>query len=117
MQSIVLSKEKALPLFLERLLPRRLVEEIYATLAPELSLEEVRLRRDRRASLVVGGENVPLFTVLSGAEMDALLPAFCDGSLYTHGETVCHGYLTLKGGIRVGVCGRANTVSGRVTGV
>ncbi len=117
MQSIVLSKERALPLFLERLLPRRLVEEIYATLAPGLSPEEIRLRRERCASLTVGGENVRLHAVLGGAEMDALLPALCDGSLYAHGETVCRGFLTLKGGVRIGICGRANTIGGRVTGV
>ncbi len=117
MQSIVLTKEQALPLFVERLLPRRLVEEIHQALVPGVLLEEIRLRRERCASLTLGGENLRLACVLTGAEMDALLPAFCDGSLYTHGETVCRGFLTLKGGIRVGVCGRANTVDGRVTGV
>lgn len=117
MQSIVLSKEKLIPLFLERLLPRRLVEEIYTVLAPGLALEEIRLRRDRCASLTVGGENVRLACMLSGAEMDALLPALCEGSLYAHGETVCRGFLTLKGGVRIGICGRANTVGGRVSGV
>lgn len=117
MQSIVLSKERALPLFLERLLPKQLVEEIYAVLAPGLSPEEIRLRRDRCASLTVEGENVRLTTVLNGTQMDTLLPALCEGSLYAHGETVCRGFLTLKGGVRVGICGRANTVAGRVTGV
>ncbi len=117
MQSIVLAKEKALPSFLERLLPGRLVEEIYTALPPGLWPEEVRLRRDRRASITVGGENLPLSCILNGAEMDALLPALCEGSLYAHGETVCRGFLTLKGGIRVGICGRANTVDGRVLGV
>ena len=117
MQSIVLTEEKPLPLFLEKLLPPRLVEEIYAALIPGLSLEEIRLRRERCASLVISGENLRLSCVLDGTEMDALLPALCGGSLYAHGETVCQGFLTLKGGIRVGVCGRANTVGGHVTGV
>ena len=117
MQSIVMTTQKALPSFLEQLLPKRLLQEIYAALTPGLALEELRLRRGRCASLTVGGENLRLATVLDGAEMDALLPALCDGSLYAHGETVCHGYLTLKGGVRIGVCGRANTVNGRVTGV
>lgn len=117
MQSIVLEKQKTIPLFLERLLPKRLVEEIYATLAPGLSPEEIRLRRGRCASLVVAGENLPLSCILCGTEMDALLPTLCEGSLYAHGETVCRGFLTLKDGIRVGICGRANTVDGRVLGV
>ena len=117
MQSIVLSKQRPLPLYLEQLLPRRLVEEIYATLPHGLVPEEIRLRRDRCASLTVEGENLRLDCVLGGAEMDALLPLFCDGSLYAHGDTVRRGYLTLKGGVRVGICGRANTVDGRVSGV
>ena len=117
MQSIVLAGERPLPLFLEKLLPRRLVEEIYTLLAPGLVLEEIRLRRERCASLVVGGENLRLDCVLHGTEMDALLPALCKGSLYAHGETVCRGFLTLKDGVRVGVCGRANVVNGHVVGV
>ena len=117
MQNIVLAKEELLPPFLEKLLPKRLVEEICTKLPSGMSIEEIRLRRERCASLTVEGGNLPLSCVLSGAEMDALLPAFCDGSLYVHGETVCHGFLTLKGGIRIGVCGRANTVQGHVGGV
>ncbi len=117
MQSIVVTRERVIPFFLSQLLPKRLTDEIYATLPPGLALEEIRLRRDRCASLVADGKNLPLVCTLSGAEMDALLPAFCEGSLYAHGETVCHGYLALHGGVRVGICGRANTVDGRVLGV
>ncbi len=117
MQSIILTTEKAIPSFLARLLPERLTDEIYATLSPGLVLEEIRLRRERCASLIVDGKNVRLKCILGGAEMDALLPALCEGSLYTHGETVCRGFLSLKGGIRVGICGRANSVDGRVIGV
>ena len=76
MQSIVLSKERPFPTFLERVLPTRLVEEIYAVLSPGVFPEEIRLRRERCASLTAGQENLCLHTVLSAAEMDALLPRF-----------------------------------------
>lgn len=117
MQSIVTAQMRVLPPLLERLLPRRLSEEIYAVLPPGVLPEEIRLRRERCASLTAEGENLRLDTVLSGVEMDTLLPALCEGSLYAHGETVCRGFIPLKGGIRVGICGRANTVNGRVSGV
>lgn len=117
MQHIVTTPHSPLPRVLERILPRRLSEEIRTHLSTGLVPEEIRLRRERRASLTVDGENLPLDSILCGAEMDALLPAFCEGSLYAHGETVCRGYVTLQGGIRVGICGRANTVGTRVTGV
>jgi len=113
----VTTPHRPLPRVLERLLPVRLVEEIHTALPRGLFPEEIRLRRERCASLVVAGENLPLRCVLGGGEMDALLPAFCEGSLYAHGETVCRGFVTLQGGIRVGICGRANTVGTRVVGV
>ena len=59
-------------------MPKRLSEEIAKTLATGLVPEEIRLRRERCASLVADGRNVRLTSVLSGAEMDALLPAFCE---------------------------------------
>lgn len=117
MQQIVTTPHSPLPRVLEHLLPARLVEEIHASLPHGLFPEEIRLRRERCASLVVEGGNLPLRCVLDGNEMDALLPAFCEGSLYAHGETVCRGFVTLQGGIRVGICGRANTVGSRVVGV
>ena len=39
--------------------------------------------------------------------MDALLVRLCEGSLYAHRESINRGFLTLEGGIRVGLCGRA----------
>ena len=117
MQHIVTTASSPLPHILEKLLPSRLTQEIREALPQGLLPEEIRLRRDRCASLVVEGENLSLQSVLCGAEMDALLPAFCEGSLYAHGETVCRGYVTLQGGIRVGLCGRANTIGTRVVGV
>lgn len=117
MQSILINQAHILPPVLYSILPRRLLYELEAVLSDGLLAEELRLRRGRCASVTASGENLLLKTVLSGKEMDALLPVFCEGSLYAHGETVCRGYLTLEGGIRVGVCGRANTVKNTVCGV
>lgn len=117
MQTIVLEGGKRLPTLLSALLPPRLLCDIETHVPQGLLIEEIRLRRGRAASVTVDGANLRLETVLSGAEMDALLPRFCEGSLYAHGDTVCEGYLTLRGGIRVGVCGYASTHKGRITGV
>ena len=117
MQHIVTVPTLPVPRILGRLLPKRLLDEIEARLGPGLLLEEIRLRRNRRASLTVQGANLALESVLDGAEMDALLPAFCEGSLYAHADTVCRGFVTLQGGIRVGICGRASTVGTSVSAV
>ena len=117
MQNIVISSRRQLPRALAGLLPAALCAEIEEAVPAGDLLEEVRLRRGHCASLTVSGRNIRLSAVLSGAEMDALLLALCEGSLYAHSETVNRGYLALRDGIRVGVCGRLGLVEGRVTGL
>jgi stage III sporulation protein AA len=39
--------------------------------------------------------------------MERMLLEMCDGSLYAHRESISRGFLSLGGGIRVGLCGRA----------
>ena len=75
------------------------------------------MRRGHTATLTVGGKNLRLQTMLDAKELDDLLLAMCEGSLYAHSETICQGYVTLKGGIRVGVCGRAAMIGDRISGV
>lgn len=69
--------------------------------------EELHLRVGRCCSVTVGGENRRVDLTLGREEMDALLLKLCQGSLYAHRQSINQGYLSLEGGIRVGVCGRA----------
>lgn len=117
MQNIVLTHRQLLPAALCNILPQSLRDEVEETVPPGCFAEELRLRRGRVASVTVGGKNHRLRSVLSGREIDRLFLNMCEGSLYAHGETVAEGYLTLRDGVRVGVCGRAGVVDGRVTGV
>lgn len=117
MQHIVVTPRQLLPNVIARSLPPRLGREVEESVPAGEQIEELRLRRGKCASVTVSGRNIPLSTVLSGLEMDELLLALCEGSLYAHSETVCEGYIALEGGIRVGVCGRAGVSGARVTGV
>ena len=90
-----------LPPILLRILPERLISELYAGHLPE-HIEEIRLHTGRCASVVADGRNILLRTVLSAQEMTATLTRMCGGSLYSHAPTIAEGYLTLDGGVRVG---------------
>ena len=79
--------------------------------------EEVQLRCGRPASYTLRGQNVTLPFSLSREEMEEAFLALCAGSVYAHRETLRHGYLALRGGVRVGVAGRYVTEAGAVTGV
>ena len=97
-------------------LPYRLVDEIGRKWGGE-RIEEIRLRRGRRASLTLKDGNRVLDTALDGAELDNTLTGMCSGSLYAYSDTINRGYVALPGGVRVGVCGRANCEGERMIGV
>lgn len=105
----------ALPPSLASVLPQHLCDAIRQK-APS-GVEEVRLHSNRYATVTVGGRSLQTGIVLSAAEMSDVLKRMCGGSLYAHGETINKGYLTLAGGIRVGVCGTAAVENGQVIGV
>ena len=97
-------------------LPLRLCREIEESgLCPKI--EEIRLRKSRRASIVASGKNVMLDTVLDSSEMSAILSGVCNGSLYAFSETINKGYISLPDGVRVGICGHASCEGNRIIGV
>ena len=106
-----------IPLILERMLPYFLLDELRRTERSCGRIEEIRLRCRRPVSLTTDRGNVLLRSVLDQAEMERILNAMCDGSLYAHRDSIAQGYLTLTGGIRVGVCGRAVVEDARLIGV
>ena len=81
------------------------------------AVEEIRLRAGRCASLTVGGRNILTPVILSTGELRELLDRMCGGSPYAYSETIHQGYVTLPGGVRVGVAGLAACEGGRVIGV
>lgn len=97
-------------------LPYRLVDEIRRRWRGE-RIEEIRLRRGRRASLTVRGGSIALGTVMTGGEIDSTLTGMCAGSLYAYSDTINQGFISLPGGVRVGVCGKAACESERMIGV
>ena len=100
------------------LLPDELTERLMAAVSDRGgTIEEIRLRAGRTATLTVGGENLPTPVVLTSAELTAILTHLCGGSLYAYSQTINQGYITLPEGVRVGVAGRAVCEDGRVIGV
>ena len=90
-----------------RVLPRRLSREISRLGEarrdfPE-ALSEIRVRRSMRSSIVLSGENVPLFSSVSESEMRELYYAALGGALYAHADELRKGFISMPYGVRVGV--------------
>ena len=75
------------------------------------------MHSNRYATVTCGGQSYPTRSLLSMSEMNELLRRMCGGSLYAYGESINQGYLSLRDGVRVGVCGKAAVENGRVIGV
>ncbi|MBQ2716921.1 MAG: AAA family ATPase, partial [Clostridia bacterium] len=80
-------------------------------------VEEIRLHCGRRATLTSAGRNILTSAVLTRQEMDRTLTRLCEGSVYAFRDTIAEGYIGLRGGVRVGVCGRAALSGGKICGV
>ncbi len=124
LKSVIINREYSdlgVPQRILELLPYRLSDAIRRELriygAGSLC-EEIRIRRGRMSSLTLsGGVNVPLDVSLSHDEMENTVDRLCGGSLYAHSDTIKKGYISLPGGVRAGIVGRAAVENGRIIGV
>lgn len=108
-----------IPSHIVRLLPYR-VSDLIRGICRESGrdiIEEIHLRRGYRASVICNGENIPIDYIAEGDELDELLARLCGGSLYAYRDSINEGYITVEGGVRVGVCGLAAIDGGRLVGV
>ena len=104
-----------LPDSLSEALPQSLQDAVVRVCGGDLSrLEEIRLRAGRCTSLTVAGRNVMTDICLAHSDLFAILTRMCDGSLYAYSQNINEGFVTLAGGVRVGVVGRAACERGEV---
>ena len=104
-----------LPERLASTLPIRLVDAIRKCNAT--TAEELRLHRGRIATVTCKGRTYSTNIILSESEMNEIFRRMCAGSLYAFQQTVNNGYLSMEGGIRVGVCGSAAMEGDKIIGV
>lgn len=101
--------------------PRRLSEELSRKAAARrgglASLSEIRVRSGGSASAVLAGERVALSARLTEEEISRTVVKICDGAIYTHRDSIAEGYVSVGGGIRVGIGGRASYEGERLVGV
>lgn len=113
-QPIRQQKNIALPEVLWKTLPIYLCDAIQRC---GLTVEELRLYANRFAVVRSDGQTHPIGIILEDHQLRDILQAMCRGSLYAYADTIRQGYLSLEGGIRVGICGRAAIENATVIGV
>lgn len=103
-------KMPPLPPSVRAILPERALYALQQT--PCRHIEEIRLRIDHACSVMENGTNIPLPSLCwTRADMETLLLAACDGSPYAYRTCMDRGYLPLRGGVRIGICGTVGNTS------
>lgn len=101
------------------LLPRPLRQAALAMdSAVQSRTEEIRLRTGRPLSLVLdGGEKFLGGTTVHREELEQTLDLATEYSRYAAEETMCQGFLTARGGFRLGLCGSMVMERGQIRAV
>ena len=80
--------------------------------------EELRFRAGRPPSLRTAAGETPLpLEAVTAAELRDILSRAAQYSVHSHADSLRHGFLTLSGGHRLGVCGTAAEEDGHVLGI
>ena len=103
------------------LLPRdageRISEYLHKTRTPVERVNEIRLRASGPLALVVSGKNVSLGATSSKDELREAFKRVCGGAVFLHRDDMCRGFVSLSGGLRVGVCAEARYEKGEIVGI
>ena len=74
--------------------------------------EEIRLRANQPVVVFSGGKMKILPRIVTNADLNHILRSACRQSVYSCADQIRGGYLTIEGGHRIGICGKAVTEQG-----
>ena len=70
-------------------------------------VEEIRIRNGRNIRLKYSTNEKNLDVIVSTEDILRILQAICENSIYSYQNKIAEGFVTIKGGHRVGICGTA----------
>ena len=82
--------------------------------AIESNLQEIRIRVNRPIILKLRQADILIDYKISQTEILQTLERLCENSIYAYKNQICNGYLTIKGGHRIGITGTAVVEYGKV---
>lgn len=80
----------------------------------EYNLQEIRIRCKRPIILKLNQADVVIEYEITQTEILQILERLCNNSIYAYKNQICEGFLTIKGGHRVGIAGTAVIENGKV---
>jgi len=84
---------------------------------PSPNLQEIRLRSNKPLMLKIGQETQIVDYTVKQQEILQAFERICENSVYSYRRQICDGYITIKGGNRVGIVGSAVIDNGQVLNI
>lgn len=85
--------------------PDKIKEKIKDYIADDL--EEIRIRVGKPMILKFSNKEIIVRYIVTTEEILKIMQMVCDNSIYTYQNQICNGFITIKGGHRIGVTGNA----------
>ena len=70
-------------------------------------LQEIRIRTKKPVILKLQNKDIVLDYIAEQSEILQILEKLCENSIYAYKKQICDGFLTIKGGHRIGITGSA----------
>ncbi|MBQ2938131.1 MAG: stage III sporulation protein AA [Clostridia bacterium] len=80
-------------------------------------IQEIRMRANRPILLKLREKDLILQYNISQSEMLQILERLCENSIYAYKNQICEGFITVKGGHRVGLTGSCVIENGKITNI
>ena len=80
-------------------------------------IREIRMRTNKPILLKLKEKDLILQYNISQAEMLQILEKLCENSIYAYKNQICEGFITVKGGHRVGLTGTCVIENGKITNI
>lgn len=78
-------------------------------------LQEIRVYKNREVQVFADNKRIQLQGSLKGNDISSILNSLMKFSYYAYEEDLAKGFITIDGGHRVGICGKAVVDKGKVT--
>jgi len=81
------------------------------------TLEEIRIRSNGTIALKFAQKQEILFEKIKYEDILQTLQIMCDNSIYSYQNEICNGYITIRGGHRIGISGNCVIENGKVINI
>lgn len=92
-----------------RYFPNYIKETIIQSISQSISefVEEIRIRLNRPIALKIGQDTMLIQHIINQTEINVIFERICENSIYSYKREICEGFITIRGGHRVGITGTA----------